>query len=61
LTLRAFGGSALTDDIAVPKPGHEAAMLANEIPVTYVPARNTIFLSFAMGWAEVLRRQKTFL
>ena len=48
--LRKMGGSALTSDIAVPKGGVED----NEIPVTYVPARNTIFLSFALGWAEVL-------
>jgi 7-cyano-7-deazaguanine synthase len=47
LDLRAFGGSALTADIAVPKGG-----LGDEIPVTYVPARNTIFLSLALGWAE---------
>ena len=48
--LRKMGGSALTSDIAVPKDGVEA----DEIPVTYVPARNTIFLSFALGWAETL-------
>lgn len=47
LDLRSFGGSALTADIAVPKDG-----LGSEIPVTYVPARNTIFLSLALGWAE---------
>ncbi len=47
--LRLMGGSALTSDIAVPKQG-----VGNDIPVTYVPARNTIFLSFALGWAEVL-------
>ncbi|AJE04324.1 7-cyano-7-deazaguanine synthase QueC [Geobacter pickeringii] len=47
--LRKVGGSALTADIAVPKEG-----VGDEIPVTYVPARNTIFLSFALGWAEVL-------
>ncbi|MHA6719925.1 7-cyano-7-deazaguanine synthase QueC [Sphingomonas sp. RS6] len=47
LDLRAFGGSALTDDIAVPKSG-----VGDDIPVTYVPARNTIFLSLALGWAE---------
>ncbi|MCD2324710.1 7-cyano-7-deazaguanine synthase QueC [Sphingomonas sp. IC-56] len=47
LDLRAFGGSALTDDIAVPKDG-----VGDTIPVTYVPARNTIFLSLALGWAE---------
>ncbi|MBO9621322.1 MAG: 7-cyano-7-deazaguanine synthase QueC [Sphingomonas sp.] len=48
LDLRAFGGSALTDDIDVPKDG----VVADDIPVTYVPARNTIFLSLALGWAE---------
>ncbi|WP_066799100.1 7-cyano-7-deazaguanine synthase QueC [Sphingomonas soli] len=47
LDLRAFGGSALTDDIDVPKEG-----VGDDIPVTYVPARNTIFLSLALGWAE---------
>ena len=47
LDLGRFGGSALTDDIAVPKGG-----LGNDIPVTYVPARNTIFLSLCLGWAE---------
>lgn len=47
--LRQIGGSALTADIAVPKEG-----VGSDIPVTYVPARNTIFLSFALGWAEVL-------
>ena len=46
---RQVGGSALTSDIAVPKEG-----VGCDIPVTYVPARNTIFLSFALGWAEVL-------
>ena len=48
--LRSMGGSALTADIDVPKDG----VVENEIPITYVPARNTIFLSFALGWAEVL-------
>ncbi|ACH40685.1 7-cyano-7-deazaguanine synthase [Citrifermentans bemidjiense Bem] len=47
--LRKMGGSALTSDIEVPKEG-----VGEEIPVTYVPARNTIFLSFALGWAETL-------
>ena len=47
LDLSAFGGSALTDDIAVPKGG-----MGNTIPVTYVPARNTVFLSVALAWAE---------
>ncbi len=52
IDLRAFGGSALTADIDVPKDRDEAAMGA-EIPVTYVPARNTIMLSFALAFAEV--------
>ncbi|MCU0227334.1 MAG: 7-cyano-7-deazaguanine synthase QueC [Bryobacterales bacterium] len=53
LDLRAFGGSALTDEIAVPK--HDRVeQIESGIPVTYVPARNTIFLSCALGWAEVL-------
>jgi 7-cyano-7-deazaguanine synthase len=47
--LRQVGGSALTSDLAVPKDG-----VGTDIPITYVPARNTIFLSFALGWAEVL-------
>ena len=51
--LRLFGGSALTSDIAVPKD-RDPVTLAEGIPVTYVPARNTIFLSFALAWAEVL-------
>lgn len=51
--LRRFGGSALTADIAVPKH-NSAEELDGGIPVTYVPARNTIFLSYALGWAEVL-------
>jgi 7-cyano-7-deazaguanine synthase len=53
IDLRAFGGSALTDDIAVPKGRDEATMAAG-IPVTYVPARNTVFLSLALAWAESL-------
>ena len=53
LDLRAFGGSALTDEIAVPKDRSESEM-SDGIPITYVPARNTIFLSVALGWAEVL-------
>lgn len=53
IDLRPFGGSALTSDVAVPKDRDDAEMAA-DIPVTYVPARNTIFLSFAMAWAEVL-------
>lgn len=53
LDLRAFGGSALTADVDVPK-GRDEQDMSGEIPVTYVPARNTIFLSVALGWAEVL-------
>jgi 7-cyano-7-deazaguanine synthase len=51
--LRQFGGSALTADIDVPKDRDEATMDA-EIPITYVPARNTVFLSYALAWSEVL-------
>jgi 7-cyano-7-deazaguanine synthase len=53
IDLRAFGGSALTADIAVPKD-RPAEAIGSGIPVTYVPARNTIFLSFALAWAETL-------
>jgi 7-cyano-7-deazaguanine synthase len=59
IDLRVFGGSALTDDIAVPKnrePDSE-----KEIPVTYVPARNTIFLSYALAWCEVLGAADIFI
>jgi 7-cyano-7-deazaguanine synthase len=52
IDLRQWGGSALTDSVAVPKDRDVA--IAHDIPVTYVPARNTIFLSFALAWAEVL-------
>jgi 7-cyano-7-deazaguanine synthase len=60
LDLRRFGGSALTGDLEVPKDRapHE---MASGIPVTYVPARNTIFLSFALGWAEVLGAADIFV
>jgi len=54
LDLNAIGGSALTSDIDVPK-GRSAADMINHIPVTYVPARNAIFLSYGLAWAEVLR------
>ncbi len=57
IDLRAFGGSALTADIAVPKKRR----LDRSIPVTYVPARNTIFLSFALAWAETLGAQDLFI
>lgn len=53
IDLRAFGGSALTADIAVPKDRDESA-IAHGVPVTYVPARNTIFLAFALAYAETL-------
>ena len=60
IDLRSFGGSALTDDIDVPKDRSESTM-SRSIPVTYVPARNTIFLSFALAWAEVLQSNDIFL
>src|SRR3954451_15616666 len=60
IDLRIFGGSALTDDIAVPK-GRSGAEMSQSIPVTYVPARNTIFLSYALAWAEVLGADDVFL
>jgi 7-cyano-7-deazaguanine synthase len=53
IDLRLFGGSALTDNIAIPK-NRSFAEMVEEIPITYVPARNTILLSFALAWAEVL-------
>ena len=60
LDLRAFGGSALTSEEAVPKNRSQASM-ACEIPVTYVPARNTVFLSIALAWAESLNAFDIFL
>jgi 7-cyano-7-deazaguanine synthase len=60
IDLRSFGGSALTADIDVPK-GHSVEDISAGIPITYVPARNTIFLSFALGWAEVLGAQDIFV
>lgn len=60
IDLRMFGGSALTSEIAVPKdrPWDE---VGSDIPITYVPARNTIFLSFALAWAEVLNANAIFI
>jgi 7-cyano-7-deazaguanine synthase len=58
IDLRAFGGSALTADIPVPKG--DAVAVAG-IPVTYVPARNTIFLSYALAWAEVLGAERIYI
>jgi 7-cyano-7-deazaguanine synthase len=60
INLRQFGHSALTADIAVPKDRDESQMSA-EIPITYVPARNTIFLSYALAWAEVLECDHVFI
>jgi 7-cyano-7-deazaguanine synthase len=60
LDLSAFGGSALTDDIAVPKDG-VGTEEGGGIPVTYVPARNTIFLSLALGWAEAAGARDLFI
>ncbi|MEN9313654.1 MAG: hypothetical protein RIS35_47 [Pseudomonadota bacterium] len=58
--LRQFGGSALTADIDVPK-GRDVEAIAHGIPITYVPARNTIFLSFALAWAETLGASDVFV
>src|SRR5437764_6997892 len=60
IDLRVFGGSALTDEIAVPRQRSETE-IAHGIPVTYVPARNTIFLSYALAWAEVIPANDIFL
>jgi 7-cyano-7-deazaguanine synthase len=60
IDLRLFGGSALTSDIEVPKD-RSLDHMADGVPITYVPARNTIFLSFALAWAEVLKSQDIFI
>jgi 7-cyano-7-deazaguanine synthase len=60
IDLRTFGGSALTDDVDVPKKRSEKEIGAG-IPVTYVPARNTIFLAYALAWAEVIPASDIFL
>ena len=60
IDLRTFGGSALTSAIDVPK-SRSAEQLSHGIPVTYVPARNTIFLSFALAWAEVLGARDIYI
>ena len=60
IDMRLFGGSALTDDIDVPK-GREFEDISHGIPVTYVPARNIVFLSFALAWAEVLKAYDIFI
>jgi len=60
IDLRSFGGSALTADIEVPK-GRDVSDISRDIPVTYVPARNTIFLSFALAYAETLGARDIFI
>lgn len=60
IDLRVFGGSALTSDVAVPK-GRSVDQMTAEIPITYVPARNTVFLSLALAWAEVLDSADIFI
>ena len=60
IDLRAFGGSALTGDVAVPKNRTESEMGA-DVPITYVPARNTIFLSYALAYAEVSNAADIFI
>jgi len=60
IDLRIFGGSALTDDVDVPKQRPESE-IAQGIPITYVPARNTIFLAYALAWAEVIPARDIFL
>ena len=60
IDLGVFGGSALTDDIAVPKQ-RSGKEIGHGIPITYVPARNTIFLAYALGWAEVVGASDIFI
>jgi len=60
IDLRTFGGSALTSDVAVPKDRPKEEM-SHGVPITYVPARNTIFLSYALAWAEVLCASDIFI
>jgi 7-cyano-7-deazaguanine synthase len=60
IDLRTFGGSALTADIAVPKD-RSAASMSESIPITYVPARNTIFLAFALAYAEVVSAREIYI
>lgn len=61
IDMRKIGGSALTAEIDVPQRKHVKNVVNNDIPITYVPARNTIFLSFALGWAEVLKSNHIFI
>jgi 7-cyano-7-deazaguanine synthase len=60
IDLRVFGGSALTDDLAVPKQRSQTE-ISRGIPITYVPARNTIFLAYALAWAEVISASDIFI
>jgi 7-cyano-7-deazaguanine synthase len=60
IDLRVFGGSALTADIEIPK-GRSPEEMGQGIPITYVPARNTVFLSFALAWAETLEAENIFI
>lgn len=60
INMRMIGGSALTDDIEIPK-GRSNTQMERGIPVTYVPARNTIFLSYALAWAEVIHIKDIFI
>ncbi len=60
IDLRRIGGSALTDDIAVPK-SRNIKQMGKDIPVTYIPARNTIFLSYALAWAETIKAFDIFI
>jgi 7-cyano-7-deazaguanine synthase len=61
IDLRQFGGSALTGEAEVPKDRDDAQMSGGGVPITYVPARNTIFLSYALAWAEVLEAADVFI
>lgn len=61
MDLRAFGGSSLTSDMEVPKNRLQSEVNKEGIPNTYVPARNTIFLSYALGWAEVIESKDIFI
>jgi 7-cyano-7-deazaguanine synthase len=61
IDLRVFGGSALTADVEVPKHGTASEISGDDIPVTYVPARNTVFLSFALAYAEVIGSTDIFI
>ena len=61
IDLGQFGGSALTADISVPKHDRADQLDTAQIPITYVPARNTIFLSYAMAWAEVLKASAIYI